>query len=78
MGVSVKDSEDLKYLYENHEDFSSLPSYFIQPGLLLSMTSGLIKSAFKDKEFDLTNVGTRALISFPTTACLTLSRNSSP
>lgn len=35
----------------------SLPTYFIQPGLMLSMASGLIKSAFKDKEFDLTNVG---------------------
>lgn len=54
--MSVTDSEDLKFLYENHEDFAPLPSYFIQPGLLLSMTSGLVKSAFKEKEFDLTNV----------------------
>lgn len=56
VGVSVKDLDDLKFIYENHEDFVSLPTYFIQPGLLLSMASGLIKSAFKDKEFDLTNV----------------------
>lgn len=56
VGVSVKDPEDLKFIYENHEDFAALPSYFIQPGLMLSMTSNLIKSAFKDKEFDLTNV----------------------
>lgn len=56
VGVSVKENEDLKFLYENHEDFAPLPSFFIQPGLLLSMGSDLIKSAFKDKEFDLTNV----------------------
>lgn len=58
LGVNVSNTEDLKFLYENHEDFTSLPTYFIQPGLLLSMGSGLIKSAFKEKEFDLTNVST--------------------
>lgn len=59
MGVSVKDQEDLKFIYENHDEFTSLPTYFIQPGLMLSMGSNLIKSAFKDKEFDLTNVSER-------------------
>lgn len=55
----MKDQEDLKFIYENHDEFTSLPTYFIQPGLMLSMGSNLIKSAFKDKEFDLTNVSER-------------------
>lgn len=49
----------MRFIYENNEDFGPLPSYFIQPGLMLSMGSGLIKSAFKEKDFDLTNVRLR-------------------
>uniref|UniRef100_A0A1L8DZ43 Peroxisomal multifunctional enzyme type 2 n=1 Tax=Nyssomyia neivai TaxID=330878 RepID=A0A1L8DZ43_9DIPT len=56
IGASVNEPSDLKYLYESHEEFSVLPSYFIQPGLMLTMGSSITKSAITHKEFDLTNV----------------------
>lgn len=56
VGATVKDSVDLKFLYENHPDFSPFPTYFIQPALMISMTSGLVASAIKHAEFDLTNI----------------------
>lgn len=56
MGASVKDSIDLKFLYENHPEFSPLPTFFILPALMLSMSSNLISSAIKHTEFDLSQV----------------------
>ncbi|GAB0092348.1 Peroxisomal multifunctional enzyme type 2 [Sergentomyia squamirostris] len=56
VGASISDPSDLKFLYENHEEFSLLPSYFIQPGLMLTMSSSITKSAITHKEFDLTNI----------------------
>jgi (3R)-3-hydroxyacyl-CoA dehydrogenase / 3a,7a,12a-trihydroxy-5b-cholest-24-enoyl-CoA hydratase / enoyl-CoA hydratase 2 len=44
----------LRYLYEQHPDFSAFPTYSVLPGLVLSMTSGLVSSKLKD--FDLTQV----------------------
>lgn len=56
IGASVKNSVDLKFLYENHPEFSPLPTYFIQPALMITMTSQLVASAIKHTEFDLTQV----------------------
>uniref|UniRef100_A0A1B0CC42 Peroxisomal multifunctional enzyme type 2 n=1 Tax=Lutzomyia longipalpis TaxID=7200 RepID=A0A1B0CC42_LUTLO len=56
IGASVSEPSDLKYLYESHAEFSALPSFFIQPGLMLTMTTGITKSAITHKEFDLTNI----------------------
>lgn len=56
VGATVKDSIDLKFLYENHPEFSPLPTYFIMPALMLSMTSELVSSAIKHTEFDLSQV----------------------
>uniref|UniRef100_A0A1B0D2H8 Uncharacterized protein n=1 Tax=Phlebotomus papatasi TaxID=29031 RepID=A0A1B0D2H8_PHLPP len=56
IGASVAEPSDLKYLYESHAEFSALPSFFIQPGLMLTMGSSITKSAITHKEFDLTNV----------------------
>lgn len=56
VGATVKDSVDLKFLYENHPEFSPLPTYFIMPALMLSMTSSLVASAIKHTEFDLSQV----------------------
>ena len=35
-GVSQEDSSNLKFLYEGHEDFSVLPSFFVIPAQVLS------------------------------------------
>lgn len=56
VGASVKNPTELKFLYENHIDFSPLPSYFVMPGLLLSMGSSMVKSAITHTEFDLSQV----------------------
>lgn len=56
VGATVKDSIDLKFLYENHPDFAPLPSYFIQPGLLLQMSTDLVGSALKHTELNLSQV----------------------
>lgn len=52
----MKDSIDLKFLYENHPEFAPLPTYFIMPALILTMSSDLVQSAIKHTEFDLSKV----------------------
>ncbi|XP_037934559.1 peroxisomal multifunctional enzyme type 2-like [Teleopsis dalmanni] len=56
IGATVKDSNDLKFLYENDTDFSAIPSFFVLPGLMLSMTSNLISTALPSGSADLTNI----------------------
>lgn len=56
VGASVKEESDLKYLYESHEHFSTLPSYAILPSLMVTMTSNLVTEAIPGKEFDLSQV----------------------
>lgn len=56
VGATVKDSLDLKYLYENHPEFGPLPTYFIIPGLLLQMSSDIVGSALKHTEINLSQV----------------------
>lgn len=54
IGISTDDNDNLRYLYENHPDFAAFPTYSIMPGLVLSMTSGLVSSALTN--FDLSQV----------------------
>lgn len=39
VGTSVKCPEELKFLYESHEDFSTLPTYFVLPGMAAMFSS---------------------------------------
>lgn len=55
VGANVRVEGDLKYLYENYQGFSPLPTYFIQPGLMLTLTSDIVGSAIK-KDVDLSQV----------------------
>lgn len=54
IGVSTDNSDNLRYLYENHPDFAAFPTFAVIPGIILSMTSGLVSS--KLKNFDLSQV----------------------
>lgn len=54
IGITTTDQDNLRYLYEQHPDFSAFPTYSVIPGLVLSMTSGLVSTKLKD--FDLTQV----------------------
>jgi (3R)-3-hydroxyacyl-CoA dehydrogenase / 3a,7a,12a-trihydroxy-5b-cholest-24-enoyl-CoA hydratase / enoyl-CoA hydratase 2 len=63
IGISTDDEDNLRYLYENHPDFSAFPTYSVLPGLVLSMSSGLVSSALKN--FDLSQVR-KIIIFLPT------------
>lgn len=56
IGVSTADEDNLRFLYENHPDFAAFPTFSVMPGIILSMTSGLVSSALKN--FDLSQVNT--------------------
>uniref|UniRef100_W8BS21 Peroxisomal multifunctional enzyme type 2 n=2 Tax=Ceratitis capitata TaxID=7213 RepID=W8BS21_CERCA len=56
IGASLTNQNDLKFLYENHPEFTAIPTYFVQPGLLLSMTSNLVASALPSGSADLSNI----------------------
>ncbi|KAK4883830.1 hypothetical protein RN001_000101 [Aquatica leii] len=49
VGASVHEPAELKFLYENHEDFAPLPTYYIIPGLLSTMLSGIAENAIPGK-----------------------------
>lgn len=54
IGVSTENDDNLRYLYENHPDFAAFPTFSVIPGIILSMTSGLVAS--KLPNFDLSQV----------------------
>ncbi|XP_028158117.1 peroxisomal multifunctional enzyme type 2-like isoform X2 [Ostrinia furnacalis] len=55
VGASVKNPTDLKFLYESHESFSALPSYFILAGMC--MEAPLVPAAMPPgKHADFTNI----------------------
>lgn len=54
IGITTDDSDNLRYLYENHPDFAAFPTFSVMPGIILSMTSGLVSS--KLPNFDLSQV----------------------
>jgi (3R)-3-hydroxyacyl-CoA dehydrogenase / 3a,7a,12a-trihydroxy-5b-cholest-24-enoyl-CoA hydratase / enoyl-CoA hydratase 2 len=60
IGVSTDDEDNLRYLYENHPDFAAFPTFSVMPGIILSMTSGLVSS--KLANFDLSQVNTLELL----------------
>lgn len=48
VGCTSTDPDNLKFLYEGHENFSALPSYAVIPGVVSSMTdSTLLNEALK-------------------------------
>ncbi|XP_026286944.1 peroxisomal multifunctional enzyme type 2 [Frankliniella occidentalis] len=56
VGASTKNPDDLRFLYENHEDFAALPSFYIIPGQMVGMFSGLIDNAIPGKTVDPTQL----------------------
>ncbi|GBP64235.1 hypothetical protein EVAR_21553_1 [Eumeta japonica] len=55
VGASVSNSSELKYLYESHEEFSPLPTYFILAGMC--MEAPLVSSSMPPgKHADFTNI----------------------
>jgi len=56
VGANVKEESDLQYLYESHENFSTLPTYSILPSLMAIMSSSVISEAIPGKEVLLSQV----------------------
>lgn len=56
MGTSLARGNELKYLYESHEEFAVLPTFFILPALQAAMSSSAVSSAIPGKEVDLTQI----------------------
>lgn len=56
VGVSVQNLSNLRFLYENHPEFSMFPTQAIIPGQMALMSSSLITSAIPGKQFDLSQV----------------------
>lgn len=56
VGANIREESDLQYLYESHENFSTLPTYAILPSLMTCMSSSLITNSIPGKEFDLSQV----------------------
>jgi len=56
VGANVREESDLQYLYESHENFSTLPTYAIIPSLITCMSSSIISEAIPGKYFDLSQV----------------------
>lgn len=61
IGVSTDDEDNLRYLYENHPDFAAFPTFGVMPGIILSMTSGLVSSELKDFDLSQVNIAVNAL-----------------
>uniref|UniRef100_A0A1B6F4C3 Peroxisomal multifunctional enzyme type 2 n=1 Tax=Cuerna arida TaxID=1464854 RepID=A0A1B6F4C3_9HEMI len=56
VGTDVRESSNLKFLYENHEDFSALPSYACIPSQIAVMSADLGSDIIPGKSVDLSRV----------------------
>ncbi|XP_050306233.1 peroxisomal multifunctional enzyme type 2-like isoform X2 [Anthonomus grandis grandis] len=56
VGASLGRNKEIKYLYESHEEFSVLPSFFILPALQASLETTVVSEAIPGKEIELSQV----------------------
>lgn len=56
VGASLADEDDLRYLYENHESFGPIPSYFVIPALINFMSSDSLENLVPGKTVSLANI----------------------
>lgn len=54
IGISTEDSDNMKFLYENHPEFSVFPTHAVIPSMVMLMSSQLTPSALEN--FDLSRV----------------------
>jgi 3-hydroxyacyl-CoA dehydrogenase/3a,7a,12a-trihydroxy-5b-cholest-24-enoyl-CoA hydratase len=54
IGVGTEDESNLKYIYENHPNFTTFPTYAVIPSIIMLMTSSITPSALET--FDLSQV----------------------
>ncbi|EDV99882.1 peroxisomal multifunctional enzyme type 2 [Drosophila grimshawi] len=56
IGATTANSNDLRFLYENDADFGAIPSFFVLPGLMTTMSSSLVANALPSGNADLSNI----------------------
>lgn len=56
VGASVTVPDELRFLYENHENYDILPTFFIMPGMQAVMSSAITTSAVPGKSITLDQV----------------------
>lgn len=56
MGASVQDPDELRYLYENHEEFTALPSFYVLPAMQELFRSNATANAIPGREISLTQI----------------------
>lgn len=56
VGATLSDSNELKYLYENHEEFAVLPTFFILPALQMILVNPGMSVAIPGKQINLAQV----------------------
>ncbi|XP_045483178.1 peroxisomal multifunctional enzyme type 2 [Harmonia axyridis] len=53
VGTSLKNEGELKYIYENHEEFTALPSFFVLPAIQSIFMSDFIEKAVAGRTVNL-------------------------
>lgn len=56
VGATIQNPADLRYLYENHENFSILPSFYVLFGATGCMTTSIWQDALPNTTMDPTNI----------------------
>ncbi|XP_054012108.1 peroxisomal multifunctional enzyme type 2 [Hylaeus anthracinus] len=52
VGATVQEPSDMRYLYENHEDFSVIPTFFVLHGPIQLMSTSIIEDAIPGLQLD--------------------------
>lgn len=59
VGITTQNASNLRYLYENHPEFTMFPTQAVIPGQISVMSSSLVTSAIPGKSFDLSQVSVK-------------------
>ncbi|XP_033333627.1 peroxisomal multifunctional enzyme type 2 [Megalopta genalis] len=52
VGATVQDTSDMRYLYENHEDFAALPTFYVLYGPVFVMSSRIFEEGLPGFQID--------------------------
>lgn len=56
VGATVKEQQDFQYLYENHENFSLIPTFYITFGPIACMSSNFLQDGVPGLQLDLSKM----------------------
>jgi hypothetical protein len=52
VGATVKEPDDIQYLYENHENFSLFPTYYVTFGPIGCISSNILQDGIPGLQLD--------------------------